>query len=158
MRKHILVSMTAILVLALATIAMAADPFVGTWRLNPANSNLPPIQEKNLKSFIFKVENENGRVRASNKIVNADGSITHSEWLGQFDGKDYPITGTPIYDMTSMKKMDARTLEKVGKLAGKEVDRWRLVVSKDNKLLTCTTKLKAPNGQDISITLVFDRQ
>ena len=40
----------------------------------------------------------------------ADGKPLHSEWTGQFDGKDYPVTGDPITDMRSFKKVDDHTL------------------------------------------------
>jgi hypothetical protein len=43
MRKPILVIMTAMVcVLALATVAMAADPIIGSWKLNLAQSKLTP--------------------------------------------------------------------------------------------------------------------
>lgn len=41
MRKPILAAMSAILVLALTTVALAADLFMGTWKLNVAKSSLP---------------------------------------------------------------------------------------------------------------------
>lgn len=45
MKKHILIVMTAILALTLATIAMAADdPFVGTWEMNVGKSKFNPGQ------------------------------------------------------------------------------------------------------------------
>jgi hypothetical protein len=58
MRKHILVVMTAMLVLALATVAMAADPSLGTWTLNLAKSKFSPGEAP--KSETYKKTQENG--------------------------------------------------------------------------------------------------
>jgi len=37
---------------------------------------------------------------------------------GQIDGKDYPITGTGL-DTVSLKRIDANTIERTGKVRGK---------------------------------------
>ena len=31
--------------------------------------------------------------------VDANGKLTHTEWSGKFDGKDYPVAGSPDVDM-----------------------------------------------------------
>jgi hypothetical protein len=75
MRKTILVVMTAILLLALAAAAMAADPFVGTWKLNVAQSTFPPGQAP--KSEIEKIEAPAIGQRCAANRVDATGKETH---------------------------------------------------------------------------------
>ena len=50
-----------------------------------------------------------------------DGTATHSEWTGKFDGKDYPSTGNPNEHMRSNKQIDDHTLHVTSKKGGKVV-------------------------------------
>jgi hypothetical protein len=59
-------TMIAALVLALAVIAVAADnPFVGTWKMNPAKSN-----GTNYKSYSIKVDSRDNGFGVAQDIVN----------------------------------------------------------------------------------------
>ena len=89
MRKHILVAMTAILVLALATVAMAADPHVGTWKLNVAKSKFNPGPPPKSDTITFTTQ-DNG-IKLVEDIVEADGKAYHIGFAAKYDGKDYPF-------------------------------------------------------------------
>jgi hypothetical protein len=55
----------------------------------------------------------------------------------------FPIhaySGDPNVDAVSAKRIDVNTLECVFKIAGKEVAKWRISVSKDGKTLTFTAE------------------
>ena len=41
--------------------------------------------------------------------VDAKGQSSRTEWVGKIDGKDYPITGSPMLDTVSFKRIDALT-------------------------------------------------
>jgi len=41
-------------------------------------------------------------------VVAPDGTSTTTVYTANFDGKDYPLTGSPIADMVSLKRIDAR--------------------------------------------------
>ena len=80
--------MTAILALALATVAMAADdPFVGTWKANIAKSSKTTNPSQ---SDISKIEAIENGIKTTRDVVSADGKTSHSESVYRFDGKDYP--------------------------------------------------------------------
>src|ERR1700756_215748 len=76
--------------------------FDGTWQLNAKKSHLGRGMERN---NTVKYE---GAFFFRNKVtvdgVDAKGKATHSEWVGMFDGKDYPVTGDPDADMRSYNK------------------------------------------------------
>ena len=38
--------------------------------------------------------------------TDGEGKALHSEWTGKYDGKDYPVTGDPISDARSYKKIN----------------------------------------------------
>ena len=157
MRKHILVLMIAmVFVMALATVALAADPNVGTWKLNVAKSRLP--NPPGMKSSIVTVTAQDNGIKVVADGVNAEGKATHTEYAAKYDGKDYPFTGGSGADTIMLTKIDANTFDEVLKKGGKELSSGRNVVSKDGKTMTLTMKAKNPQGQDVNITAVYDKQ
>src|SRR4030095_6128681 len=62
----------------------AADPHMGTWKLNEAKSNVTP---GTLKYNTVTVENMFGNVKVTADGFDGDGKPVHSEWTGNFDGK-----------------------------------------------------------------------
>src|SRR4029453_4250759 len=55
------------------------------------------------------------KVKVTVDGVDAEGKATHNEWTGQFDGKEYPVTGDATSDVRSYKKIDATQLEFPGR-------------------------------------------
>jgi hypothetical protein len=129
-------------------LCLAADPLVGTWKLNEAKSKFTPGTVKNTRVVY---ETRGSQVRITADGVNPDGKPTHSEWIGKLDGKDYSITGDPNADMRSYRKVDDRTLDFTGKKGGKITVTGRVVVAADGKSRTVTTTgttgTAAPTGR-----------
>jgi hypothetical protein len=156
-RQSIAIAGMMILTLVLAIAAMAADPFVGTWKLNVAKSKLTdPIAMP--KSEISKWEGSGNGMKATVNGVDAEGNAYQIEVSAKYDGRDYPMKGYPLADTVSEKKIDANTLEMVAKKAGKEIERWRLTVSKDGKTQTWTGKGINSKGQAYTGTFIYDKQ
>lgn len=115
---------------------MAADPLIGTWKLNEAKSKFTPGTGKSTR-VVYEARGD--QVRITTDGVNADGKPTHGEWIGKLDGKDYSVTGDPNADMRSYRKVDDRTLDFTGKKGGKITVTGRVVVAADGKSRTVTT-------------------
>ena len=157
MRKHsIVVLVTMFLTLAMATAALAADPNVGTWKLNVAKSKFNPGPGP--KSGMVTITAQDNGIKSVSDGVNAEGKATHNEFAAKYDGKDYPVTGSTTYDTMALTKVDANTTTLVPKKGGKEIGIGRAVVSKDGKTRTITAKGKDANGQDTSFTAVYEKQ
>jgi hypothetical protein len=75
-----------------------------------------------------------------------------------FNGKDVPVKGSPSYDMTSAKRIDANTTELIRRKAGKVVQTARRVVSADGKTMTITTTGVNESGDRINNVGVFEKQ
>jgi hypothetical protein len=148
-------AMLFLAVFGLAVSVWAADPFVGTWKLNVAKSKLPAPAPK---SQSFKCVAQGDTFRWMFETVGADGKATHSEWSGKYDGKDYPVKGDPTVDTTSLKKTDAYSFVDIDKKAGKEVGSYQVTVSKDVKTITATGKVKDAKGQETTVVMVADKQ
>jgi hypothetical protein len=140
----------------LATAAcFAADPQMGTWKLNEAKSN---ITTGTLKFITVTFESMFGKVKVTGEGIDADGKPVHSEWTGNFDGKDYPVTGDPISDTRSYVKVDDRTLNLTVKKDGKVVDTGRIVLSADGKSRIVTVSGTTPKGKKFTNVVVYDKE
>ena len=136
--------------------AQASDPRIGTWKLNGAKSKFSPGPAP--QSLTVKVEPSGQGEKVTAEFVNADGTRTTTAYTANFDGKDYPLTGSQIADTVSLKRIDARTTERTDKKGGKVAQTLRRVVSGDGKTMTVTTKGTNAQGQAVNNVIVFDRQ
>jgi hypothetical protein len=151
---------TAVLLLAvfgLAGLLCAASPFAGTWKLNVAKSKFNP-PSSTLKSNTVKIEDQDNGLKFTMDVVDATGAVIHSEEAPKFDGKDYPIKGSPTTDTVTLRRIDTNTFEHVSKKGGKEVERVRVVISKDGKTSTVTAKSKDAKGQEITSISIYEKQ
>ena len=136
--------------------AQGGDPRIGTWKLNVAKSKYspgPPPQSQTLK-----VEASGKGEKVTSEVVNADGTNTTTQYTANFDGKDSPLTGSPIADMVSLKRIDARTTERTDKKGGTVAQTIKRVVSADGKTMNVTVKGKNAQGQAVSNVVVFEKQ
>ena len=134
---------------------MAGDPHVGTWKLNPAKSKYNPGPPP--KSFTVQIQAQDNSLKYVFAGVGAEGKTFHDEATSKFDGKDYPFMSSYANAIVS-RRINANTVEFVTKKSGKEVSRWREVISKDGKTITATEKGKDEKGKDFNRAEVFDKQ
>ena len=133
----------------------AADPQMGTWKLNESKSTLAPSGAKN-NVVTYSADGE--MVKVSIEGVDWKGKAFHDEWIGKFDGKDYPVKGDPLGDSRSYTKVNANTLSFTGKAGGKTIFTGTTVVSPDGKTRTVTSSATDAQGKMYSTTSVYDKQ
>lgn len=155
MRRRVVLLAMALLLLS-AGIAFGADPNMGTWKLNDAKSKIGTGAAK-YTSVVYD-EAADGTVKVTVEGTAADGSPTHNEWTGKFDGKYYPVTGDPNQDARSYKKITDRALELNTKKGDKVTTTGRIVVSADGKMRTVTTSGTNAQGQKFTSKAVYDKQ
>ena len=136
--------------------AQATDPRMGAWKLNVGKSQYSP--DPPAQSLTVKVEPSGQGEKVATEGVNADGTRTATQYTANFDGKDYPLTGSQVADTVSLKRVDARTTERTDKKGGTVAQTFRRVVSQDGKTMTVTVKGKNAQGQDVNNVLVFEKQ
>jgi hypothetical protein len=90
--------------------------------------------------------------------VDADGKTTSFSYTAKYDGKDYPVSGTDLYDAISLKRINDHTTEATLKKDGKVVSTARRVVSKDGKLMTLTMTGTNPKGEKMKNIAVYEKQ
>ena len=158
MRKSLLVGSLAACAVMLfsSSMVLAADNWMGTWKLNVEKSNYSPGPAP--KSLTLKYEASEGGIRHTSDGVNAESKATHSEYSSRFDGKDVPYEGNPNADTAAPKKTDDNSFEAVWKKGGKVTATLKAVVSKDGKTLTLSQTGKNAKGESVNNTAVFEKQ
>ena len=148
----------ALVLMALPLPAAAADPFVGTFRLNAAKSaasggQVPP-------ELILTIS-ENGNdllVATSGKA--ADGSPISADVLvvPKTGGTVKAAAGQKNYDSTVFSRKDPNTIDMVAMQQGKERTRVKLALSKDGKTLTRSFTTTNAQGKPVKGTSVLERE
>jgi hypothetical protein len=147
--------MTVAVCLVAGAVCFASDANMGTWKLNEAKSKLAAGGPKN-HTVVYEAAGD--KVKVTVDGVDGDGKPAHNEWTGNFDGKDYPVTGDPTSDTRAYKRVDDRTLVITGKKDGKVVTTGRIVVSADGKSRTVKTSGTDAKGMKVKNTAVYDKQ
>jgi hypothetical protein len=148
-----------VLTIAVCMVAFAASfaqsPQMGTWKLNESKSKIPAGFMKNT-NVVYSAEGD--KVKVVTDGTDAKGSAMHTEWVGNFDGRDYPLTGDPTSDNRSYTRVSANELTLANKKDGKATTTGKIVVSADGKTRTLSVHGTDANGKKVSSTAVYDKQ
>lgn len=136
--------------------AQASDARVGTWKLNVEKSKYNAGAAP--QSLMMKIEPAGQGEKVSTEGVSATGTPTKTEYTAQFDGKDYPLTGSSNVDKVALKRVDDRTMERTFKKGDKVLLTSMQVVTPDGKTLTNTVKGTDAQGQAVDNVQVWDKQ
>jgi hypothetical protein len=134
---------------------LAADPQMGTWKLNESKSKITPGTLKNTNVVCSSMF---GQVKIKADGIDANGKPSHTEWSGKFDAKDYPVTGDPNSDARSYTRVNERTLTTTNKKNGKVTVTGRIVLSADGKSRTVTLNGTTPKGKKFKNVAVYDKE
>jgi hypothetical protein len=154
--KPLFLTFAAVIVSVSASVVLAADPVIGTWRLNPTKTT--PALAAVYKSQTRTYSQAGTGLTLVIKTVLADGKESTTQTTYQLDGKDYPVTGDPNYDSLSAKQIDASKAEFVLKRGGKQVGATDRTISRDGNTLTAKTKITTVSGPILEGNLIFDKQ
>jgi hypothetical protein len=141
---------------AVAVAGDAADPVVGTWKINLEKSKFSPGPAVKSQTRVYTQSKDGITVKVDG--VAADGSTMSQRCTYKYDGKDYAFTGTPLFDTLSLKQVDEHTVESTQKKAGKAVGTTHRTLSADGRVLTLESKGTNAKGEAFYDVMVFDRQ
>jgi hypothetical protein len=144
-------------ILAIGTgTAVAADAAAGTWKLNLGKSTFSPGPAPKSQTRIY-AESAQG-MTVTVKTTAADGKESTTNLTFKEDGKPYPASGTPDFDMVSVVRVDALTIHSTQMKAGATIGTAVRSVSKDGKTLTFSQKGTHAGGGKYDDVSVYDRQ
>lgn len=133
------------------------DPVLGTWELNMAKSRfaggIPPFTGQTVT-----FDSVAAGFRVTTETMTRDGTVLRSEYTANYDGKRYPISGSPNADSVSFARLDARTVERFDTKGNTFVASVTRIVSPDGKALTVMSKPVGAQGRTVGNILVYDRK
>lgn len=130
--------------------AQTADPWMGTWVLDRANSTFSGnVPERRSMTF----EKVATGIRHTTETL--QGEVTYKlTYVFQVDGKDYMADVQMPLSTVAFKRMNASTLERSGKYLGEVVETVTYQVA--GKVMT-VTQSGTLNGNDVSSRQIFKR-
>lgn len=148
----------AVLAVAIAWVGAAAcfadNPQMGTWKLNEAKSKMPAGMGKNT-TVVYSAQGDEMKVTVEG--VDKDGKARRGEWVGKWDGKQYPEKGNLAWDSASYRVVDDHTNDISTMKGGKVVWSGRITVSKDGKSRTVTMNGTDAAGKKFTGKAVYDK-
>jgi uncharacterized protein (DUF1501 family) len=154
MKTRIAVFAVALSFMATAA-CFAANPHMGTWKLNETKSKIPPGMGKNTTVTYAEAKDE---VKVTIDGTDKDGKSTHSVWVGKFDGKAYPVKGNLSYNSVAYKMVNDRTNDITAMKDGKTVWTGRITVAADGKSRTVTINGTDADGKKFKGKAVYDKE
>ena len=131
-----------------------ANPFMGTWKLNTGKSKLAKGTDRNnTVSYDWAFF----RVKVTIDGTGPHGTPTHSEWIGNFDGREYPVTGDAMSDARIYRQVDEHTMDFWQKKGGKVTLSGRILVAPDGKSRTVTAWGRNGKGKRVKTVAVYDK-
>jgi hypothetical protein len=157
MYKHVLALLFAMLIPLLVASQTAHDPLIGVWKLNVAKSKFDPGPPRQSETVTIEPYGENG-LKTTADVIDAHGKNFVIVSEGLVDGKEFPVKGDANADTYAMTRIDANTIDRTSRKAGKETIVLRRSVSKDGKTQIVTTRGTTVDGRPLKNILVFERQ
>ena len=154
MRKVILL----IAICSLSSTLWAADPIIGTWKMNPAKSKFPSPQLTQKEQTEVYREIGNGRIELTYRSISNDGALNLEVFIfpaqgGTADVVKGAVAGrTYIETKFSTNEWYATCLEN-----GKQLWVLHKAISKDGKTLTKTSREIDEQGNSLEYYLVLEK-
>jgi hypothetical protein len=109
------------------------DPFTGVWNFSAQQSTLSAPHPR---SWIQRIKVTASEVSVREEIIGADGTRTVVTLQAKFDGKEYPVSGSPAADTMAYDRTDIHNVSATAKKNGTVSMREALTVSLDGRFLT----------------------
>jgi hypothetical protein len=137
-----------------AAACFAANPHMGTWKLNEAKSKIPAGMNKNTTVVYTEMKD---KMKVTVDGVDKDGKPTHGVWVGAADGKAYKTKGNLAWDAAAYKVVNDHTYEITTMKGGKVFSNGKSTVSADGKTRTVATEGTGPDGKKFKSKAVYDK-
>ena len=141
--------------LTAAAAVFAANPHLGTWKLNEGKSKLVGGTKNNTVTY---TEAKNGMMKLSVEGVDKDGKATHWTWEGKFDGKPYKVKGNNEMNTIAQQMVNDRTNKFTVMKDGKTTVTGTIAVAKNGKSRVVTASETDSNGKKGTDKAYYDKQ
>jgi hypothetical protein len=156
MRTNRTMLLALALLLTATAVTFAANPLIGTWKLNEAKSKFAPGAGKN--TTVTYTPAKGDMIKCMVDGVDKNGKPIHWTWVGKFDGQPYAIKGSPSFDTLAYKPVNDRTNNTIAMKDGKMVMTATITVAKDGKSRVVTLTGTDASGKKFTDTTYYDKQ
>jgi hypothetical protein len=87
----------------------------------------------------FRIEPWQDGLKVVYDMIGTRGGVTHWEWTGRLDGRDYPLQGVEEVVTNVYNRLDDNTFTILTKLDGRPTSTTRIVISPDRKVMKVTS-------------------
>ena len=148
----------ALTLIAVPNAASAADPFVGTYKLNPAKSSSSGGQVPPELTLTISEDSSNLLIKTSGMTKSGSAIEADVLVLPKAGGTIKAPAGEKDYDSTVVSRKDPNTIDMSAVQKGKEKTRVKLALSRDGKTLTRSFTSTNAKGQPVTGTSVLERE
>jgi hypothetical protein len=134
--------------------AQVPPAWIGTWTLNLAASTYNPGPPP-FKRAMCRIQPWKDGVRVTYDMVRRRGGVTHLEWTGKLDGRDYTVEGVDRVVTNAYRRIDERTFAITTTVDGEIAEAATLAISPDGRTMTIATTRK--NEADTT-TMVYEKR
>ena len=157
MARRLIACVAALLLCAPAMPSgQAHGAWFGTWRLNPGKSSERSTPSP-YKRVTLRIEPGADGLSVIYDMVGTRGGVTHLEWTGRFDGRDYPVQGSDAAITNAYRLTGDRSYDIIVKVDGAVAATVAVEISADGRTMTVDTNERGREGKTVRTTAVYDR-
>jgi len=131
------------------------QPWFGTWQQVPPSKKW--FDPWPYQKVTLRIEPWDDGLRVVYDMVRRRGGVTHIEWTGRFDAKDYPVQGVDYVLTNAYRKLSDRSYEIVVKVDGRDAAVATAVVSSDGRTLSVETTEHDAKGRPVTTTANYQK-
>lgn len=157
-RYHLEVRRCATLGITIAIFLRSAspDPLVGNWvaalKKSTFVAGFPPLKHQSLECKAHGIG-----VKCVALRITAKGIRTQSEFIAQYDGREYPVVGSDEMTGVILKRAELRTIEGTFLKNHRAVFGYRVFPSADGRVLTITS-VDPGTRRDLTSVVIYQRK
>src|SRR5688500_7998469 len=106
-------------------------PWFGSWQQDPPDS--PWFNPWPYRNVTLRIEPWNDGLRVVYDMVRRRGGVTHMEWSGRFDGREYPVQGVDYVLTNAYRQLSERSYEIEVRVDGREGAVAKAAVSQEGR-------------------------
>jgi hypothetical protein len=106
----------------------------------------------------LRIEPWDDGLRVVYDMVRRRGGVTHMEWSGRFDGRDYPVQGVDYVLTNAYRQLSDRSYEIVVRVDGREAAVATATISADGSTMSVETVEGDSAGRTRRTSAVYKRR
>lgn len=115
--------------------AQTTEPLFGNWRLDLSKSGPSAYS----RVIVRITPSENDGLKVVYDMIGMRGGVTHWEWTGKLDGKDYALQGVEDVITNAYARTGPGVYAVVTKLDGRIAGTTTVTISPDGQVMTVTS-------------------